>query len=77
MGFFNPFFRQILPLSFNSDFKKDNGSFQKLFPKNFFWFNKTRRPRHGLGLRSKASERVARAKEKKVKIHHFLNLDFE
>ena len=36
MGFFNPFFRQILPLSFNSDFKKDNGSFQKLFPKNFF-----------------------------------------
>ena len=32
------FFGQIFPLWFNSKSKKDNGSFQKVFPKNFFGF---------------------------------------
>ena len=37
-GLKSVFFRQRLPLSFSLYLKMDNGSFQKLFPKNFFGF---------------------------------------
>ena len=35
-GLKSAFLRQRLPLSFSLYLKMDNGSFQKLFPKNFF-----------------------------------------
>ena len=59
-----------MPLSSNSDFKKEGESFQKLCPKIFFDLMKP----GDLGLL--ICLRIARAKEKNVKIHHFFNLDF-
>ena len=71
-GLKSAFFRQRLPLSFSLYLKMDNRSFQKLFPKNFFDLIQPGVQGLLLCLRSKASERVARA-VKKSQNHRLLS----
>ena len=75
-GLKSAFFRQRLPLSFSLYLKMDNGSFQKLFPKNFFGFLQPGVQGFLLCLRSKPSERIARARGKKVKIAFYFRSKF-
>ena len=61
-GFKSAFFRQRLPLSFSLYLKMDNGSFQKLFPKNFFDLIQPGVRASYVCVNRKASERIARAR---------------
>ena len=69
-GLKSAFFRQRLPLSFSLYLKMDNGSFQKLFPKNFFDLIQPGVQASYVCLNHKASKRVARAKQKKVNMYY-------
>ena len=65
-----------MPLSFNSDFKKDSGFLKPNFPKIFFGLMKP----GDLGTASASETKLvsaSRASEgKNVKVHHFSTLDF-
>ena len=61
-GLKSAFFRQRLPLSFGLYLKMDNGSFQKLFPKNFFDLIQPGVQASYICVKRIASERIARAR---------------